>query len=323
MIFLYYAKNHSTAYTQWGINWDDLFTGHFSWWIISHASTPSTPDWAELTLPLIYLFTNMLSLLLISVVEGNRLGRFGTLMSFPSLLMISMRFQGYGGSALSYALLSALHSAQITVDRTVPIEVAKSLVPALVSGFIIPAFLLVSPILGAYSWQSWISVLPLIFPILTTVCSTVLRMWQGRVSGEDAQKHIEWYSTDDVPYLKSAYFLIFVAQAVAHATLLTSNTLKIGLVRSLLGSVMGPMNSTSEVAHLDYELLWFTLGAVSHSLYSIWELRQLGYINTSWALKTASATFLGQFLVGPGASWVSVYYWRENILLKLSSTSSP
>lgn len=87
---------------------------------------------------LIYFQTHMLSPLIIYTVEGYRIGSHGTILSRPIIFMIGMQIRGICKIAPLYALLSAFQSDQNPVDRPVRIDVARSLVPALVLGFIVP-----------------------------------------------------------------------------------------------------------------------------------------------------------------------------------------
>ncbi|KAI1083641.1 FAD/NAD(P)-binding domain-containing protein [Whalleya microplaca] len=281
--------------------------------------------------PLIYLLTHMMSPLIIYTVEGYRIGRHGTIISLPVLFVASIQVLGIGRSVLLYALLSAIHSAQTTVDRPVRVEVARSLLPALAFGFIVPMVLLIAPMPSVNRWQGWIRVSPLWFSALNSIFSSTSGRWQRRKSDEDADKHAEWYSTDDVPILNTVYDLAFAVQATAHLGTLTFTSIHAGLsLATVPRNALGPFNTGSRVhtsfdkafAISKYELLWTIAGVVSHSLYLVWELRRQGYITTSRALRVALVVTLGQVIVGPGASWAGIYRWRENIISELSSSSS-
>ncbi|KAI1377150.1 FAD/NAD(P)-binding domain-containing protein [Hypoxylon crocopeplum] len=273
---------------------------------------------------LIYLLAYMMSPLLIYTAEGYRIGRHGTIISLPFLFVASMQALGIGRSSLLYALIYAFHSAQTTVDRSVRVEVARSLVLVLVFGFIIPTMLLIAPIPSVSGWQGWNQASPLLFSALTYVLSSVLGWWQRRTSDEDVEKHVEWYSSDDVPILYIAYDMAFTVQAMAHLVIHTNLPLT-----DVLWSVLRPFNTASGLttpsektfAILKHELFLTVVGVVSHSLYLVWELRCQGYITTSNALRAVLAVVVGQVLVGPGASWACLYRWRENIISGLSSSS--
>ncbi|KAI1124393.1 FAD/NAD(P)-binding domain-containing protein [Nemania abortiva] len=282
---------------------------------------------ASLKAPLIYLFSHMMSPLVIYTVEGSRIGRQGSLIGLPLLFILSLEIQGIGRSTLLYALVSALHSPQTTIDRSVPIEVAKSLIPALGLGFILPAAWLLSSASGTNTWQAWLQVLPLFFYALVSLFRAVLAVWQRQNSTEDPERHAEWYSIEDVPFLNTTYGIVFVAQALVHLNMIASVSSGTGLsvVDALWGMLFSKSTWDLAVASkqagyvLRSELLLTATGVICHSLYSVWELRRQGYITTLAALKAVPAIFLGELIIGSGATWLAVYRWREDVILKLST----
>ncbi len=52
-----------------------------------------------------------------------------------------------------------------------------------------------------------------------------------------------------------------------------------------------------------------------NSLYTVVHMRQIGYATTMQAIKAATAVISGQVLVGPGATLLAVWFWREGKLL--------
>jgi len=296
-----------------------------SWSNISRGFTGNTltPKFYSL-----YQLASMLSPLLISVVESYRMGRSRTFLSISYLLPICMLFQGVGRATLSYALLAVLHSSQMTVDRPLPIEVARSLLSALVAGFLVPAASLLFAAQRVNITEKVILTLLFLFPFITALITTVSQRMQPPKSQKDIDRYDEWYTSDDIPFLKRSYNLVFAIQTVAHVALLVHTVHETG--NFSLWSLAMPFDRLFEVisvqwkglAVLSDEMLWMRVGALSHSLYMIMELRQQGYINTASALKAAVATVLRQIFVGPGASWVSVYRWREDVILNLSSPRS-
>ncbi|KAJ8127759.1 hypothetical protein O1611_g5880 [Lasiodiplodia mahajangana] len=276
---------------------------------------------------LIYLFSHVLSPLVIYSVEGSRIGRQGSFIGLPLLFILGLEIQGIGQSTLTYALISVLHSPQTTIDRSVPIEVAKSLIPALGLGFFLPAAWLLSSAPGTDTWQAWLQVLPLFSYALVSIFRATLAVWQRQSSTEDPERHAEWYSIDDVPFLNATYGIIFAVQAIVHISTVVSISSSAGLsIMEALWSMLFSKStwdlavaSTQAGYILRSELLLAATGVICHSLYSIWELRRQGYITTVAALMAIPAVFFGQLLVGSGATWLAVYRWRENVILELST----
>ncbi|KAI1824881.1 FAD/NAD(P)-binding domain-containing protein [Xylaria intraflava] len=261
----------------------------------------------------VYYITSMLSPLLMYSAEGSRIGRQGSLIGLPLIFILDMLRRGLGRTSLSYALVYALHSPQVTVDRSIPVEVAGSLIPATIMGFILPAISLAYSQPNAGNWQRWASMLPVTFHAVLKISKLV--MARVKPSTEDTDRHTEWYSTDDVRPLNLAYKLAFGIQAMAHIGAIASYTLGTG--NSIAKAASGILSSPGGSG-----LLSFAAGSIGHSLYQIWELRKQGYVTTWSGLKAASALVLGSVVVGPGASSLAVYRWRENVISRLSSRAS-
>ena len=111
--------------------------------------------------------------------------------------------------------------------------------------------------------------------------------------------------------LKSAYDLAFAVQAFVHvATLgflaLQPNASAPSVMLGSLG-VLQPHGVQSFAAGLVYQL------------YSVWEMRQNGFVTTLDAAKAVLGVVAGQFLVGSGATWARLWSWRETVLNDLST----
>ncbi|CAK4032108.1 FAD binding domain [Lecanosticta acicola] len=280
---------------------------------------------------LIYFLTHMLSPLLIYTVEGYRIGRHGTLLSLPVIFMFGMQLQGICKFAPLYALLSAAHAEQNPVDRAVRTTVAKVLVPALVLGFLIPTALMFGPTPDQSRWQDWVALFqwtPPIFSFLVAVFSSGLSLWSRITKGrpEDANKHPEWYSTADVPILKSAYTVVFAVQATVHLTTLAYAITHPDLsMAAVFFQLPHPFNldwnlSIAEkvFAILRYDVLLTHVAIALHNLYTVWELRGQGYVTTMAAVQAAGLVILGQVFVGSGATWAGLWSWREDVICGVS-----
>lgn len=56
----------------------------------------------------------------------------------------------------------------------------------------------------------------------------------------------------------------------------------------------------------------FAAGAILlWGLYSVWEVRRAGFTTTREAVAAAVAVVVGQVLVGPGATYAGLWWWRE------------
>ncbi|KAH8203527.1 hypothetical protein TruAng_002275 [Truncatella angustata] len=287
-------------------------------------------------LQLVYFVSQLISPLLIYTIEGYRIGNQGTLISLPSLFTAGMQVQGIGRMAPIQAAFSALSSHELPTGRFVRPEVAMALIPALTLGYVIPTILALAPGNNIQSWQNWIALwqlAPPIFSTLTWAFSKALR-WRitrdqssSRDEAEETQKleSFDRYKTTDVPILQFVYKYAFALQATAHISILAyAYSHDISLFRTFfnLPNIFKPewnlVDLSSEInTFFKFDQLFATTAILASNLYSVWDLRRLGYIRTREAFNAAVGVFGGQALVGSGATWAALWYWREQVLSNL------
>lgn len=280
---------------------------------------------------LINFLPQLISPILIYTIEGYRLGNQGSLLALPSLFTAGMQVQGIGRIAPLYAILSAVFGTESVPGRTVPKEVAMSLVPAVTLGFALPTIMSLWPTANVRAWQHWVTLwqfAPPLVNVLTALFSAGLRRLRQRRSPPDEhEKDFERYKKRDVPVLQRAYMYAFAVQSTVHiATMAYAwSHPDISIAKTVFG-LPNPFKAKWNLPGLSQQLATFfrydavtALAAyVGGNLYSVWELRRLGYIKTRSALKAALAVVAGQVLVGPGATWAALWSWREGVIADLS-----
>jgi hypothetical protein len=282
-------------------------------------------------LHLIYFLTHMLSPMLIWTVEGYRIGRTGSLMSLPVVFMAGMQLQGICKFAPLWALLSAAQSEQSPVDRSMRATTARALLPALVLGFLVPTALMFGPTPDKRRWQDWVMLFQLTPPLvslLIMVFDHTMRLWDRftKPTPKDSDKHPEWYSTADVPVLKTAYAVVAVVQATVHLVSVVYAVTHPDLsLSAVFFNLPHPFRldwnlSLAETifAILRYDMLLTHVAVALHNLYNVWELRGQGYISSAYALRAAALVVLGQVAVGSGATWAILWSWREDVVTSVS-----
>ncbi|EEY23119.1 FAD binding domain-containing protein [Verticillium alfalfae VaMs.102] len=276
-------------------------------------------------LSIIYPWTQYVSPLLIYTVEGYRIGNQATPLAMPLLFSAAIGLVGINLAAPLHAILSAICSNERPSGRAVPLEVARSLVPALTLGYILPSILAIIPLLGVKR-VDLLRFAPCLFSVLTSLFTSGLRSWQWHscsTTKDRSRPDMDRYTKRDLQTLKSTYSFAFGIQATAHlitlgVTCYSSSAL---VNRTLLRStnLFIPDNSWPNIGD-DFDLLhkydlMAGLAAVFASkIYSIWDLRRLGYIKTLEAIQVVVGVVAGQILVGPGATWAGLWYWRESVI---------
>lgn len=61
-----------------------------------------------------------------------------------------------------------------------------------------------------------------------------------------------------------------------------------------------------------------TASLIIFCLQSAFEMRRLGYVTTRKALSTSLIILLGTYVIGPVPVYISTWYWRENVIHRLS-----
>ncbi|KAF4950450.1 hypothetical protein FSARC_13186 [Fusarium sarcochroum] len=173
-----------------------------------------------LTLHLFNFLPQLISPLLIYAIEGHRLGNQGTLLSLPSLFSVAMQVQGIGRIAPIYAILSSFLGFETPSSRAVPLHVAKSLIPAITVGFLMPTIMALTPTPQIQAWKHWSALwqfAPPLFNLLVASFSAGLKKWNGPEKRE-GERDMSRYEAKDVSTLQSVYTFAFAVQATAHIT---------------------------------------------------------------------------------------------------------
>ncbi|OTA87927.1 hypothetical protein M434DRAFT_80753 [Hypoxylon sp. CO27-5] len=283
-------------------------------------------------LHLINFLSQLISPLLIYTIEGYRAGNQGTPLSLPSLFSAGMQVQGIGRIGPIHAILSSFLAHESIPGRALPVNVARALLPAISLGFVIPTIFVFIPGPSARAWQHWLALwqfAPPLFNVLTNVFSAGITRWQrgNKSVAEYEEEHdMDCHKKEEVPILKSVYTYAFAVQATAHVSTLLYAWAHPGI--SIAKTFFGlpnpfapnwnlPTLGAKIATFFKYDMALATVSFVSSNLYSIWDLRRLGYIGTREAAKVALSVIAGQFLVGSGATWAGLWYWREDKLAGL------
>lgn len=283
-------------------------------------------------LHLVNFLSQLISPLLIYCIEGYRAGNQVTPLALPSAYSVGMQLLGIGRIGPAHTILSSFFTHELPTGRPIPVSVANSLVPAITLGFVIPTIFVFVPVPSIRSWQNLLALWqfgPPLFNILTNVFSAGLERWQRgnkSVAEYKGEHQFDCYEKKDVPILKSVYTYAFAVQATAHIATLSYAWMHPGI--SIAKTFFGLPNPFApswnlpdlfaEVAtFFRYDMAIAVTSFLSGNLYSIWDLRRLGYIKTTDAIKAGLAVVAGQFLVGPGATWAGLWYWREEKLASL------
>ena len=248
----------------------------------------------------------------IYMLEGYRLGNGGTPLALPSLFVLAIYFQGLHRVAPIYAIFHAFMGLDLPTGRYVQPGVIFSLLVALV-------VLLVASACSASDYETWGAIthaVPQTTAGIAFLLSYGLQNWIQKSLSRAAQGEFafERYKDKDLSLLKFTYACIGSVQAAFHIRLVVLPMLGTTAPSSLwwvLGSEPVPMPVLDISGYLS-EMVFFL-----SNLYSIWNLRRLGFITTNQLLLTSLIYAGGQLAVGSRAAWMGIWYWREIVFAKL------
>lgn len=196
-----------------------------------------------------------------------------------------------------------------TSGRLVSPMVARALIPAFCAGFLVPTFLMFLPVENPVLKQSLIAfwqLFPIYITAFTFVIVAILRVLLNRpASSEDI------YEEEDLPFLQTGYSLALYSNAILHwcsiAYISLSPTVSATRIFwSASYDIFKPINNFWQ-----NDMLLYFATILIWCLYTVLLVRKSGYVS-SWSAAVAALTVLaGQFLIGPGATYAGVMYWRE------------
>ncbi|KFA45737.1 hypothetical protein S40293_09453 [Stachybotrys chartarum IBT 40293] len=300
--------------------------------------TPITGSHTMARVQGVFLLSQLLSPLLIYTIEGYRTGSHGTLLSLPCLFMWGIGMQGIRRTAPFHAILSALQASETIAGRFVSVRVAQSLVLALIVGYMLPVvmgFLLMWDLETQQFWTTLHQFTPPLFSIAVSLLSRIRSRRYGSKQGpehnekdedKDNAKGKDHRTTADVPALQSAYIFAAVFQGTAYlATLAYLINHPDFTMEDILFHQPQPHGSKLNISTISRVLDAFFKHEVSflasvsfYSIYTIFGLRQKGYLVTRDAIMAMAAVVFGQIIIGPSATWAALWAWREDVISSLS-----
>ncbi|KAI5927509.1 FAD binding domain protein [Camillea tinctor] len=311
--------------------WSGVGNGFFRV-LVSVFSYVLEADSVAVRLHIIYFLSQLATPALMYTIDGYRKGNRGTLLSLPSVILSIMQLKGIAYIAPMHALISAFHKTISPAKRLVPKDVGDALIPALTLGYAIPTVLMLVPGTNLPARQDIVAfwqAAPVLVPVFTALITTGLRWWRNRPQQptkgfkRDIESASQQTAEEEYASLEGIYTHNIAVQAASHiATLVYAYFNPNISIAEMFFGVPSPLSAkwdlpttTSEVAvFLKFDLAIASTAWLVSGLYSIWNLRRHGYIRTRDAVKATVASFLGQVVIGPGATWTCLAYWEESVL---------
>lgn len=238
-------------------------------------------------------------------------------------------------------------------DREVDSHAAVAVFPATVVGHVLPSILMsILPLTATEVSRSYFTLQsivcyafyfsPITVSFLTKGTSAIVK-WLRHKSNpfstpvddtanvEDAHAQ----ASSDLPDLKLAYSMLFAFQSVQHLSGIAE------LVQSIF-EALKPFSWADRKALLEAgiyssihaaenpgavfsssPMTLFTLSTFAFLLHTVWDLRTRGYITNRELSKAVLSLSVANALLGSGAAYAGVWYWRENVLYRATQRSRP
>lgn len=217
---------------------------------------------------------------------------------------------------LAYMRESARKDYWSAESRTVPTSYAKTLLPALTFGYMLPTVVMFLPF-DLDITQGFIA----FWQITPLVVNMLSFNPAADHSGTSAAAGNASPPQADMKHLKNLYIISFAVSALAHISTLfvcfSSSDPQLSFTNAILLVPVSDHMSMSQALHYIFQVdFWIIFtAAVAGAYLAIWDLKRIGKTDIS-LFKTAANMALAVVLVGPGATVAGAWYIRERILAR-------
>jgi hypothetical protein len=258
--------------------------------------------------------TFFIPIILVWILEGSRRGNVGALCSWyvlnawqfvesysprtrPATLLLMAAYTVVEPAKILplYFLLAIWNSSRSiyhsVMGRPVSISVATAMIPTCAIYAVYLALFCSTPAIRQTLKHYTTDMLPFfpifIFAVIQLLAALIKPWTQPAVEKE----YMTVYLNKDYPPLTIWYRII--------------------IILSFLGTFLGPSSSYHQHGVI-------TTSIVAHCLHSAFQLRNLGYAKTRQAAIAMVMIILGTIVLGPVTTYLGFWYWRENIIYRLS-----
>lgn len=239
----------------------------------------------------------------------------------PSIWLGMAQLFGLGLIMPFYVLAFFFSSSQtgywMPAERFVPERFSRAVLPALALGFLAPSALMAAPMVsaGVEEYIQHIIAFWQVTPPLTSWLAEAISRFLGRSATAGKRKPLEDYAGLDISNLNRLYDAVFFVAATTHAAVMLS---VVWVVRLSVAGIFLPNQTVGPVASvvegvsifIKYDLLLTIASTIVLCLINLMEMKRVGLIEGS-TLKRVCWLVAGCAAVGPGATLVGLWKWRE------------
>lgn len=269
-----------------------------------------------------FLVAVFLPILAVMLVEGSRSRNTWSLVWSPSIWLTLAQLFGLGLILPFYVLAFFFSSSKtaywMPAERFVPERFSRAVLPALVLGYLAPSALMLTPLFHA-EVEGYIQQIIAFWQVTPVLASwlawAIARVLTPSTAGPDKRTPLEDYSGLDISHLNRLYAAVFFVAATSHAAVMLAVVWAVNV--SIAGIFLphlteGPVASISEGVSIFIrcDLLLTVAGTLIWCVINLMEMQRVGLVEGS-TLKRAGWLIVGCAAVGPGATLVGLWKWRE------------
>ncbi|EXJ92529.1 hypothetical protein A1O3_01081 [Capronia epimyces CBS 606.96] len=274
----------------------------------------------------VYFLVSYFAVVAVWTVESCRKRNSVALISFTSIW--ALFYQTVGGAIivplyyLAYLWDSADSQYWSAESRQVPVSYAKALLPALLLGYLVPTTLMFLPYSDSDLWttQAMIALWqpsPWFVNAILWILSTFYGSMDSQTAGQES-------SLRDMKYLDSTYMVVFLVSVISHfgtvLVCLLSDDPQHSFSHAFVPHVRHVEPNLTEGLHAIFQYdFWIIFAASLLWIWlAVWDLKRVGKTNASLS-RAALLILFGTIAVGPAATIVGVWYWREHVMAKANA----
>lgn len=239
----------------------------------------------------------------------------------PSIWLALAQLFGLGLIMPFYVLAFFFGSSKtaywMPAERFVPERFSRAALPALALGFLAPSALMAAPMVsaGVQEYTQQIIAFWQVTPVLTSWLAEGIAKSLGGSAAGGKRRPVEDYAGLDVANLNRLYGAVFFVAATTHAVVMLTVVWVVRLSVAgifLPGQTVGPVASIVEGVSIfiKYDLLLTVAATIVLCVINLMEMKRVGLIEGS-TLKRVGWLVAGCAAVGPGATLVGLWKWRE------------
>lgn len=222
-----------------------------------------------------------------------------------------------------YTWISDTEAYWWPLNRIVPKQYARVLLPATLIGYALPLLLMLVPWSDPATLQNFEALWqpsPAFVPVLTTILGAIWN-WQYPQTSEEQLTPLASKPTPDVKDLKLTYMITGVLSAVIHCGLMLRLFFSDDATLSIASVFVPDFSPTPKALgegfrNLFLADLWgFYIGSYLWCVGAVWDLKRVGRTNVD-VFRAALLILAANLIIGPGAAMAVTWYWRETVMAR-------